>query len=153
MKDIKSMSLPELQEEMLLLSEKPYRAKQLYDWMHMKLARGYEEMSNLPKSLKEKCGQHFTYTALEQVKVQESRVDGTRKFLFALADGNLVESVWMRYKHGNSVCISSQVGCRMGCRFCASAIDGWERNLLPSEMLDQVYAITRLTGSGFRMWS
>ncbi len=146
MKDIKSMSLPELQEEMLLLSEKPYRAKQLYDWMHVKLARGYEEMSNLPKSLKEKCGQHFTYTALEQVKVQESRVDGTRKFLFALADGNLVESVWMRYKHGNSVCISSQVGCRMGCRFCASAIDGWERNLLPSEMLDQVYAITRLTG-------
>ncbi len=146
MKDIKSMSLPELQEEMLLLSEKPYRAKQLYDWMHVKLARGYEEMSNLPKSLKEKCGQLFTYTALEQVKVQESRVDGTRKFLFALADGNLVESVWMRYKHGNSVCISSQVGCRMGCRFCASAIDGWERNLLPSEMLDQVYAITRLTG-------
>ena len=146
MRDIKSMTLTELQEKMQDLSEKPYRAKQLYDWMHVKLARDYEEMSNLPKSLKEKCRQHFDYTALTALQVQESKIDGTKKFLFALSDGNLVESVWMRYKHGNSVCISSQVGCRMGCRFCASTIGGWERNLLPSEMLDQIYAITLLTG-------
>ncbi len=144
--DIKSLTLSELQEQMEILSEKPYRAKQLYDWMHVKLAEDYEEMSNLPKSLKEKCREHFSYTALNALKVQESAVDGTKKFLFALADGNVVESVWMRYKHGNSVCISSQVGCRMGCKFCASTLDGWERNLAPSEMLDQIYAITRLTG-------
>ena len=144
--DIKSLTLSELQEQMQILSEKPYRAKQLYDWMHVKLARDYEEMSNLPKTLKEKCREHFSYTALNALKVQESAVDGTKKFLFALADGNVVESVWMRYKHGNSVCISSQVGCRMGCKFCASTLDGWERNLAPSEMLDQIYAITRLTG-------
>ena len=90
--------------------------------------------------------EHFSYTSLTPVDMQESRIDGTKKFLFGLADGNVVESVWMKYKHGNSVCISSQVGCRMGCRFCASTLDGLERNLLPSEMLDQIYAITRLTG-------
>jgi 23S rRNA (adenine2503-C2)-methyltransferase len=83
---------------------------------------------------------------VELVRQQESKIDGTKKFLFSLADGNVVESVWMRYKHGNSVCISSQVGCRMGCRFCASTLDGLTRNLLPSEMLDQIYAITLLTG-------
>ncbi len=144
--DIKSLTLSQLQEQMVSLSEAPYRAKQLYEWMHKKLAADYEEMSNLPKSLKEKCREHFTYTALKTVRVQESKLDGTKKFLFALSDGNLVESVWMKYKHGNSVCISSQVGCRMGCRFCASTLDGWERNLTPSEMLDQIYCITRLTG-------
>ena len=80
------------------------------------------------------------------MKMQESALDQTRKFLFSLGDGNLVESVWMKYKHGNSVCISSQAGCRMGCRFCASTLDGWVRNLLPSEMLEQVYSITRITG-------
>ncbi|MCM1251647.1 MAG: 23S rRNA (adenine(2503)-C(2))-methyltransferase RlmN [Clostridium sp.] len=146
MEDIKSFTLMELQEKMQEMSEKPYRAKQLYDWMHVKLARNYDEMSNLPNTLKEKCRERFSYTALDAVRVQESAIDGTKKFLFALSDGNVVESVWMQYKHGNSVCISSQVGCRMGCRFCASTIDGWERNLLPSEMLDQVYAITLLTG-------
>ena len=145
-KDIKSYTLPQLQDEMKEFSEKPYRAKQLYEWMHVKLARNYDEMTNLPKSLREKCKEHFTYTSLTAIKVQESRVDGTKKFLFALSDGNLVESVWMRYKHGNSVCISSQVGCKMGCRFCASTLDGWQRNLLTSEMLDQIYAITLLTG-------
>ncbi len=145
-KDIKSLTLAELQEALQQFSEPSYRAKQLYEWMHKKLAADYGEMTNLPKALREKCRETFDYTALKAVKVQESRIDGTKKFLFALSDGNLVESVWMRYKHGNSVCISSQVGCRMGCRFCASAVGGWERNLRPSEMLDQIYAITRLTG-------
>ncbi|HKM35654.1 MAG TPA: 23S rRNA (adenine(2503)-C(2))-methyltransferase RlmN [Lachnospiraceae bacterium] len=145
-KDIKSLTLEELQEEMTLLSEKSFRAKQCYEWMHVKLARSFEEMTNLSKDFKEKCGNHYRYTVLEFVDVQESKLDGTKKFLFSLADGNVVESVWMQYKHGNSVCISSQVGCRMGCKFCASTLDGLERNLLPSEMLEQIYAITRLTG-------
>ena len=145
-KDIKSLTLEELREEMILLSEKPFRAKQCYEWMHIKMARSFEEMTNLSRDFKEKCGNHYIYTALETVDVQESQLDGTKKFLFRLSDGNVVESVWMRYKHGNSVCISSQVGCRMGCKFCASTLDGLERNLLPSEMLDQIYAITRQTG-------
>ena len=80
------------------------------------------------------------------VDEQVSAIDGTRKYLFRLSDGNVIESVLMRYKHGNSVCISSQVGCKMGCRFCASTIGGWTRNLLPSEMLDQIYRIQSITG-------
>lgn len=145
-KDIKSLTLNELKEEMAAEGEKPFRAKQMYEWMHQKLAVDYGEMTNIPMSLADKCRERYSYTALKTVRVQESRTDGTRKYLFELADGNTVESVWMRYKHGNSVCISSQVGCRMGCRFCASTLDGLERNLLPSEMLDQIYAITRHTG-------
>ncbi|MCM1188024.1 MAG: 23S rRNA (adenine(2503)-C(2))-methyltransferase RlmN [bacterium] len=145
-KDIKSMPLSELTEELTAMGEKPFRARQMYQWMHGKLAEGFEEMTDLPKTLREKCAGKFTYTSLVPLKVQESALDGTKKFLFGLADGNVVESVWMKYRHGNSVCISSQVGCRMGCRFCASTIDGLERNLLPSEMLDQVYAIRRITG-------
>lgn len=144
--DIKSLNLQELTEELKTRGEKPFRAKQMYEWMHVKTARGFEEMTNLSKSFREQCEQWYTYTSLQAVRVQESKLDGTKKFLFELADGNMVESVWMKYKHGNSVCISSQVGCRMGCRFCASTLDGLERNLLPSEMLDQIYAITRLTG-------
>jgi len=144
--DIKSMTLEELTEELKSRGEKAFRAKQMYDWMHVKLAADFEEMSNLSKDFRRKCKELYEYTALETVRVQESKLDGTKKFLFALQDGNVVESVWMRYKHGNSVCISSQVGCRMGCNFCASTLDGLERNLTPSEMLDQIYTITRLTG-------
>lgn len=146
MADIKSMTLEEVSGMLGELGEKPYRARQLYQWMHQKLARGFEEMKNLPLGLREKLGNTFSYTDLKLVRMQESAFDGTRKYLFELSDGNLVESVWMKYHHGNSVCISSQVGCRMGCAFCASTIDGLERSLLPSEMLDQIYAITRDTG-------
>lgn len=146
MKDIKSLTLGELKEEMAGLGEKAFRAKQLYEWMHVKLARDYDEMTNIPKSLVEKLKANYTYTSVKEVMVQTSAIDGTKKFLFELSDGNLVESVWMQYHHGNSVCISSQVGCRMGCRFCASTLDGLERSLLPGEMLDQIYAITRSTG-------
>ena len=145
-KDIKSMTFSLLTRELAAQGEKSFRARQMYQWMHQKLAESFEEMTNLPASLREECGRQYEYTALRVVKVQESRVDGTKKFLFGLADGNVVESVWMKYRHGNSVCISSQVGCRMGCSFCASTLDGLERNLRPSEMLDQVYAIQRLTG-------
>ncbi len=146
MQDIKSFTLEELKTEMEKLGEKSFRAKQLYQWMHQKLARSFDEMTNLPLSLREKCSREYEYTSIKEVKMQESDIDGTRKYLFELKDGSLVESVWMKYKHGNSVCISSQVGCRMGCAFCASAIGGLERSLTPSEMLDQVYAVTLLTG-------
>ena len=144
--DIKSLSLDQLKEEFLRMGEKAFRAKQTYEWMHQKLAGSFDEMTNLSKEFREKCKKMYEYTSLEIVRVQESKLDGTRKFLFRLRDGNVVESVWMKYKHGNSVCISSQVGCRMGCRFCASTLDGLERNLMPSEMLDQIYAISVHTG-------
>lgn len=145
-KDIKSLNLNELKIEMETLGEKAFRAKQMYEWMHVKLAREFNEMTNLSEKLRQKCSELYDYTSLEMVRVQESKLDGTRKFLFGLKDGNVVESVWMKYKHGNSVCISSQVGCRMGCKFCASTLDGLERSLEPSEMLDQIYAISRYTG-------
>ncbi|MBE5893361.1 MAG: 23S rRNA (adenine(2503)-C(2))-methyltransferase RlmN [Lachnospiraceae bacterium] len=144
--DIKSLTLDELTEEMVSRGEKAFRAKQMYEWMHVKVAGSFAEMTNLSGKFRQECAERYEYISLEIVQVQESKIDGTRKFLFALPDGNVVESVWMKYKHGNSVCISSQVGCRMGCRFCASTLDGLERNLLPSEMLDQIYAITRYTG-------
>ena len=144
--DIKSMTLEELQTYFVELGEKPFRAKQVYQWMHEKLVRSFDDMSNLSKDLREKLQSQGELTNLNMVQVQESAIDGTRKYLFELPDGNLVESVWMKYHHGNSVCISSQVGCRMGCRFCASTLDGLERNLLPSEMLEQIYSIIRHTG-------
>ncbi len=146
MTDLKSLTLDELTAEMQKMGEKSFRAKQLYGWMHGRQAVCYEEMTNLPRTLADKCRERYDYIVLKPVRVQESAIDGTRKYLFALPDGNTVESVLMRYKHGSCVCVSSQVGCRMGCRFCASTLDGLERNLLPSEMLEQVYAVTRHTG-------
>lgn len=136
--DIKSMTIDELKTLMVELGDKPFRAKQIYSWLHEHLVTTYEEMTNLPKTLREKL-EAYPITVLEAVDVQISKIDGTRKYLFRLSDGNVIESVLMRYKHGNSVCISSQVGCRMGCRFCASTIGGLTRNLKPSEMLDQIY--------------
>lgn len=146
MTDIKSLTLQELKTELTAMGEKAFRAGQMYDWMHKRLAESFDEMTNLSQAMRNACKEHFDYVTLKAVQVQESQIDGTKKFLFELPDGNLVESVWMKYHHGNSVCISSQVGCKMGCRFCASTLDGWERNLLPSEMLEQIYAITRMTG-------
>ena len=145
MTDIKSMTIDELKELMTVLGDKPFRAKQIYSWLHEHLVTSYDEMTNLSKGLREKL-KEYSITALEVVDVQTSRLDGTQKYLFRLADGNVIESVLMRYKHGNSVCISSQVGCRMGCRFCASTIGGLTRCLQPSEMLDQIYRIQSLTG-------
>lgn len=144
--DIKSLPFAVVEEYIAGLGEKKFRAKQLYEWIHVHKAASYGEMTNLPKSLRRQLDEETDYTCLRQVDCQISRQDGTRKYLFALADGNMVESVLMRYHHGNSVCISSQVGCRMGCRFCASTLDGLERNLVPSEMLDQIYRIERDIG-------
>ncbi|WP_313070115.1 23S rRNA (adenine(2503)-C(2))-methyltransferase RlmN [Lacrimispora sp.] len=144
--DIKSLDLKKLSDYVESIGEKAFRAKQLYEWMHKKLASDFDEMTNLPKSLKEKLLQSAAFTSLVVVDEKISQIDGTRKYLFGLSDGNIIESVLMRYNHGNSVCISSQVGCRMGCRFCASTLDGLERNLSASEMLDQIYRIQKLTG-------
>lgn len=144
--DIKSMNQEELGEFLISLGEKPFRAKQLYPWLHRKHAESFEEMTDISNKLKEKLRNSCQLTVLKQVSVQQSGQDGTRKYLFALPDGNMIESVLMRYKHGNSVCISSQAGCRMGCRFCASTLEGLVRNLTPSEMLDQVYRIWRDIG-------
>lgn len=145
-KDMMSCNLQELQEELEKLGEKKFRAKQIYEWLHVKLVDSFDEMSNLSKNLKETLKEHYRLATVTMVERQESKLDGTNKFLFRLSDGHFVESVLMRYKHGNSVCISSQVGCRMGCRFCASTLDGWERNLLPSEMLGQIYQIQKIIG-------
>ena len=145
-KDIRAYTYEELQEEMAALGEKKFRAKQLYEWLHVKLAGSFDEMTNLSRELRERLNEAYTILPVEMLERQESNLDGTNKFLFMLHDQHVVESVLMRYKHGNSVCISSQVGCRMGCRFCASTIGGLVRNLSASEMLGQVYAIQRITG-------
>ena len=144
--DIKSLDYEELQQFMASLGEKPFRAKQLYEWMHEKLAVDLDEMTNLSKELRKKLKETTDYTSLEVVERLVSGIDGTEKYLFRLSDGNVIESVLMRYHHGNSVCISSQVGCRMGCRFCASTLGGLTRNLKPSEMLDQIYRIQQVSG-------
>ncbi len=144
--DIRSMSLEELKIKMEEMGEKAFRAKQIYRWLHERMAESYSEMTDLGKDTRKKLEDQEPLHNPAIIRVQESAQDGTRKYLFRLYDGNLVESVWMKYHHGNSVCISSQVGCRMGCRFCASTLDGLERNLLPSEMLGQIYAIIRHTG-------
>lgn len=146
LKDIKSFDLEELKKEIMALGEKEFRGAQLYDWMHKKLAGSFEEMTNLPGAFRKRLGQEYSFTTLHMVREQVSGQDDTRKYLFQLADGNLIETVLMKYHHGNSVCISSQVGCRMGCRFCASTLDGLERSLTASEMLEQIYEVTRHIG-------
>ncbi len=144
--DIKSFNLEELTAFIEKNGEKTFRAKQVYQWLHVKQVDAFDEMTNLSKAFREKLEQLCYITDLHQEAVQISKIDGTRKYLFLLEDGNVIESVLMRYKHGNSVCISSQVGCRMGCRFCASTLDGLVRGLKPSEMLDQIYKIGKDIG-------
>ena len=144
--DIKSLNLKELTAFVEGLGEKGFRAKQIYQWLHVKQVTSFEEMTNISKAFIEKLKKNAVLVTLQKETFQESKIDGTRKYLFCLDDGNVIESVLMRYKHGNSVCISSQVGCRMGCRFCASTLDGLVRNLTPSEMLEQIYQIGKDIG-------
>lgn len=144
--DIKSMNLETLTKFLTDMGEKKFRAKQIYEWLHLRQMESFEEMTNLSKTLREQLDKKCRIVSLKKEQVQISKIDGTRKYLFLLEDGNVIESVLMKYKHGNSVCISSQVGCRMGCRFCASTLDGLERGLTPSEMLDQIYQIGKDIG-------
>ncbi|MCI9531955.1 MAG: 23S rRNA (adenine(2503)-C(2))-methyltransferase RlmN [Lachnospiraceae bacterium] len=144
--DIKSLYNKELEELFVSLGEKPFHARQAFHWLHVKHAASFAQMTDISNKLKEKLTDTCRIAVLKQEKVQCSKADGTRKYLFGLGDGNMVESVFMRYRHGNSVCISSQAGCRMGCRFCASALGGLVRNLTAGEMLEQVYRIQEDTG-------
>ena len=137
MKDIKSMTLAELTEELSSLGEPKFRAGQIYTWLH-RGARSFDEMTNLSKALREKLAAQYELTCPSVARRLQSARDGTIKYLWRLADGNCVESVLMHYHHGNTVCISCEVGCPMGCAFCASTRGGLVRRLRPSEMLDQV---------------
>lgn len=143
--DIKSMTLPELEEALKDLSLPKFRAKQIYLWLRQGV-QTFDEMSNLPKSLRETLCNIFCIPGVKIKKRLESRVDDTVKYLYELNDGECIESVVMKYHHGYTVCISSQVGCRMGCSFCASGLDGLFRNLTPSEMLAQVEMAGRDNG-------
>jgi len=144
--DIKSLYLEELTEKLKEMGQPAFRAKQIFEWLHEKLVENYDEMTNLSKELREKLKKTYPLVTLKVVDALRSRSDETVKYLFQLEDNRVIESVRMKYHHGNSVCISSQVGCRMGCKFCASTIGGKERDLLPSEMLDQIYRIQALSG-------
>ena len=144
--DIKSYSLAQLEEYLVSIGEAKYRAGQIFEWIHKKNIKDIDEMSNISAKLRLKLKEDCILLNVEEILYKESAIDKTRKYLFRLPDGNIIESVFMRYKHGNSVCISSQVGCRMGCRFCASTLDGLLRNLSTSEMLDQIYKISLSTG-------
>ncbi|MEE1008382.1 MAG: 23S rRNA (adenine(2503)-C(2))-methyltransferase RlmN [Agathobacter sp.] len=144
--DIKSLNFKELKAFVEEIGEKAFRAKQIYEWIHVKNVDSFDEMTNLSKNFRELLKDKSYLTVLRKEEVQVSKIDGTRKYLFSLSDGNVIESVLMRYKHGNSVCISSQVGCRMGCRFCASTLDGLVRGLTPAEMIDQIYQIGKDIG-------
>lgn len=146
MTDLRSLSYDELHALILQLNEKKFRAGQIYEWIHKKLVQSYDEMSNIPKALKEKLAGEVEFTSIKEVERYVSKLDGTTKFLFELKDGNIIETVLMKYHHGNSVCISSQVGCRMGCRFCASTLGGLTRHLEVSELLNQIYYIQKTTG-------
>ena len=137
MTDLKSMLPNELEEYLKSLGQPKFRAKQLFSWFS-KGAQSFEDMSNIPKALGEKLSAEGYINSLKLLNKQVSAIDGTIKYLWELRDGNAIETVLMRYDHGNTVCISSQVGCRQGCAFCASTIGGLVRNLTPSEMLDEV---------------
>ena len=137
MVDLKSMTLEELSAYFKELGQPGFRAKQVFRWLH-RGAESFDEMSDLPKNLREALKETCVLTVPRVERKQVSQVDGTIKYLWRLMDGNCIETVLMRYKHGNTVCVSSQVGCNMGCVFCASTLGGKVRDLAPSEILDQV---------------
>lgn len=145
--DIKSMTIEELEAFLAELGEPKFRGKQLFDWLHAKQVDSFSEMTNLSKALRQKLEEKAEIRGVSIVRRLVSQIDGTRKYLFALSDGAIIESVWMEYEHGNTVCISTQVGCRMGCKFCASTLEGVERSLTAGEMLSQIYAIQKDCGA------
>lgn len=135
--DLKSMTLAEMQDAFAAIGEPKFHAKQVFTWLH-RGAVSFDAMTNLSKPLREKLDGLYDITAPSVARKQVSKLDGTIKYLWKLRDGNCVESVVMQYHHGNTVCISSEVGCPMGCKFCASTLGGLVRRLAPSELLDQV---------------
>lgn len=141
--DIKTFSLEQLEEEIMALGQPKFRAKQIFIWLHQKHIENFDQMTNISKDFREKLKEKFKLTDIQILDVLKSKEDGTTKFLFQLDGGNIIESVLMKYSYGNAICISSQVGCRMGCTFCASTLDGLERNLTVAEMVSQVYEIQK----------
>ena len=149
--DALSLTLSEWQAVMEEMGEQKYRASQIFSWLHQKCAADWQEMSDLPAALRESLQERYGAFLPRTEKLLTSALDGTKKALFALADGNLIESVLMRYRFGNSVCVSSQAGCQMGCAFCASTIGGLKRSLTAGEMLGQVYALEKELPQGERV--
>ena len=141
--DILSLSLGELEEKIQLLGEKKFRALQIWQWLHIKRVRNFDKMSNLSAQFRGKLSDIFCIKSLIISKRLASNIDNTVKYLYELPDGNHIETVLMEYNHGYSLCVSTQVGCKMGCRFCASTIAGFKRNLMPSEILLQIYETER----------
>ena len=144
--DILSLSPEELEIAFSDMGEKKFRARQVFDWLHVKKVRSFEEMSNISKQLRTKLSENFCLKSLNIERKLESKTDNTVKYLYRLDDGNFIETVLMEYNHGYSLCVSSQVGCKMGCNFCASTIAGFVRNLEPSEILLQIYETERDSG-------
>ncbi len=144
--DILSLTFEELSEKILEMGEKKFRAKQIFDWLHIKKVTDFEQMSNLSAQFRGELSEKFCIKQLKIKKRLVSGIDNTVKYLYGLSDGEAVESVLMDYKHGAALCVSTQVGCKMGCKFCASTLAGWVRNLEPSEMLGQMYESERDSG-------
>lgn len=143
--NLRDLSLEEMKNFITEIGEKPFRAKQIFSWIY-KGAESFDEMTDLSKALREKLKDNAYIGKLDIIRVQHSKTDGTRKYLLGLEDGNTIESVFMKYKYGNSICVSSQAGCRMGCKFCASGMDGLKRNLTPGEIAGQILTIEKDTG-------
>lgn len=145
-RDILSMTYEELTAEFSALNIQKFRAKQVYEWLHRHLVSDYDEMSNLPKTLREELSEKFPLYTCKIARKQVSKLDGTVKYLFEMHDGDFVESVVMKYKYGYTICVSSQVGCKMGCAFCASTLGGFKRSLYPGEILSQLYTAQKDLG-------
>ena len=145
MKNIKDYNLEDLKKEMIELGEKPFRAEQIFKWVHQEKVKTFEEMTNLSLELRKKLEENYTMCNYKILKKQESK-DGTIKYLFDVLDGNAIETVLMRYHHGNSICVSSQIGCKMGCKFCASTGINFIRSLTSGEIVEQIIAVEQDTG-------
>ncbi len=145
MKNIKDYNLEELKKEMIELGEKTFRAEQIFKWIHQEKVKTFEEMTNLSLELRKKLEENYTMCNYKILKKQESK-DGTIKYLFDVLDGNAIETVLMRYHHGNSICVSSQIGCKMGCKFCASTGINFIRSLTSGEIVEQIIAVEQDTG-------
>ena len=145
MKNIKDYNLEELKKEMIELGEKSFRAEQIFKWLYQEKVKSFDEMTNISLELREKLKENYTICNFEILKKQESK-DGTIKYLFDVLDGNAIETVLMSYHHGYSICVSSQIGCKMGCKFCASTGINFIRNLTSGEIVEQILAVEQDTG-------
>ena len=150
MKDIYDLTKSELEKRLTDMGEKSYRAKQIFSWLHERGAVSFEDMTDISKELRRRLKEEFALGSLSVNTVQVSKLDGTRKYLFSMEDRALIEGVRMEYRDWSTACISSQVGCAMGCRFCASTVSGLERDMTAGEMAEEIYLMERNTGNRIR---